>query len=159
MIFLTRHSSRQALACLALASTFATAYAADEAATAAAPAPAESAAPALPAPNPAAEKALNQRFQAILSAFEGKGAMPDAKSFSDEFNKQATPEQIKEVLQQVRQSVGSCRLVAQVRSPLSFAGSYLLQCDKAFVPVDMAVEEKAPYRIHSLLIRSGYWKK
>ena len=38
MIFLTRHSSRQALACLALASTFATAYAADEAANAAAPA-------------------------------------------------------------------------------------------------------------------------
>jgi hypothetical protein len=117
------------------------------------------AAAASPKPNPAAEKALGQRFQSIFAAFEGKAALPDSKSFSEEFNKQVTPEQMKEVLQQVHQSVGACRVAAQMRVPTSYASGYLLQCDKAFVPMDIAVEEKAPYRIHSLLIRPGYWKK
>ena len=53
----------------------------------------------------------------------------------------------------------ACRIAGQVRSPVSYAGSYLLQCDKAFVPMEIAVEDKAPYRIHSMLIRPGYWKK
>ena len=148
----------------------ATAFAADEATPAAGNAPAQQqAAPAAaegqqpaaaPAPNPAAEKALGQRFQAILAAFEGKGALPDAKSFTDDFNQQVTPEQIKETFQQVRQSVGgNCKLTGQMRSPVSFAGGYLLQCEKSYVPMELAVEEKAPYRIQSLLIRGGYWKK
>ena len=147
-----------------LTAAAAAAFAADEAAPAApaaAPASTEAAqAAAAPAPNPAAEKALGQRFQAILAAFEGKGALPDAKSFTDDFNQQVTPEQIKETFQQVRQSVGgNCKLTGQMRSPVSFAGGYLLQCEKSFVPMELAVEEKAPYRIQSLLIRGGYWKK
>ena len=52
-------------------------------APAAAPAPSTEAAPQAPAPNPAAEKALAQRFQALLAAFEGKAAVPDAKTFTE----------------------------------------------------------------------------
>ena len=153
--------SRNALLATLLAAAAATAFAADEAAPAAQAAPAAASAEAqLPAPNPAAEKALGQRFQAILAAFEGKAALPDAKNFTDDFNQQVTPEQIKETFQQVRQSVGgNCKLTGQMRSPVSFAGGYLLQCEKSFVPMELAVEEKAPYRIQSLLIRGGYWKK
>jgi len=156
----TRRWSQPALFILA-AALAAPAFAADPA-PAAAPTPADAAAPQqqqAPKPNPAAEKALGQRFQSIFAAFEGKAALPDSKSFSEEFNKQVTPEQMKEVLQQVHQSVGACRVAAQMRVPTSYASGYLLQCDKAFVPMDIAVEEKAPYRIHSLLIRPGYWKK
>lgn len=154
----TRRWSRQALVTAVLAAAVAApAFAADEAA---APAAAQGdAQQQAPKPNPAAEKALGQRFQSIFAAFEGKAALPDSKNFSEEFNKQVTPDQMKEVLQQVHQSVGACRVAAQMRVPTSYAAGYLLQCDKAFVPMDIAVEEKAPYRIHSLLIRPGYWKK
>lgn len=169
-------ASRQILLCAALtAATWTAAYAAEDtpaaspAATPEAAAPSTSspnaadakqpAAPALPAPNPAAEKALAQRFQSMYAAFEGKAAVPDSKNFTEDFNKEVNTEQIKQVLQQVHQSVGACRIAGQVRSPVSYAGSYLLQCDKAFVPMEIAVEDKAPYRIHSMLIRPGYWKK
>jgi len=155
-----RHGARKALACaLFTGAALSTAFAAD---TTAAPAPAADApqqAQQAPAPNPAAEKALGQRFQSILSALEGKAALPDAKNFTEEFNRQVTKEQMTSVLQQVHDSVGSCRIAGQMRSPVPVATAYLLQCDKAFVPMEISVEEKAPYRIHSLLIQPGFWKK
>lgn len=160
MTRLTHRWSHQALATAVLAATMAApAFAADEPAQAAAPQGDAAAQQQAPKPNPAAEKALGQRFQSIFAAFEGKAALPDSKNFSEEFNKQVSPDQMKEVLQQVHQSVGTCRVAAQMRIPTSYAAGYLLQCDKAFVPMDIAIEEKAPYRIHSLLIRPGYWKK
>ncbi|WP_370681875.1 hypothetical protein [Comamonas sp. GB3 AK4-5] len=162
MIRSTRRWSRQALATTLLAAAVAApAFAAeDNAATApAAPADAQAQQQQAPQPNPAAEKALNQRFQSVFAAFEGKAALPEAKHFTEDFNKQVSAEQMKEVLQQVHQSVGACKIAAQMRSPVSFASGFLLQCEKAFVPMDIAVEDKAPYRIHSLLIRPGYWKK
>lgn len=116
------------------------------------------AAPTLPPPDPAAEKALQQHFQAIFAALQGKAAIPDSKSFSDEFNQQVTAAQLKQVFEQVHQTVGNCRIAGQLKSPVSFVSGYLLQCDKGFVPMDIAVEEKAPYRVHSLLIRPGYAK-
>lgn len=122
-------------------------------ATAAAPA-----APTLPPPDPAAEKALQRHFQAIFTALQGKAAVPDAKNFTDDFNQQVSAAQLKQVFNQVHQTVGDCRIAGQLKSPVSFVGGYLLQCDKGFVPMDIAVEDKAPYRVHSLLIRPGYSK-
>jgi len=147
-----------ALACAAFA---AQAQSTPEAssAPAASAAPSSEAAPQAPAPNPAAEKALAQRFQALLAAFEGKAALPDAKTFTDDFNKQVNGDQMKQVFNDVHQSVGSCKVAAQMTSPTPYITSYLLQCDKAYVPMDIGIEEKAPYRVHSLLIRPGYWKK
>ena len=112
----------------------------------------------MPAPNPAAEKALQQHFQNLFKAFDGKGALPEASKFSEDFNKQVTREQMTEVFKQVRQSVGACKITASERSPISYVKGYLLDCEKAYVPMEIAVEEKAPYRVHSLLIRPGYWK-
>ena len=150
------------LASVFAAASLSAAHAADKAE--AAPA-AQEAAPAgepqgLPAPNAAAEKALGQRFQALFAAFEGKSAIPDSKSFTEDFNQQVNADQMKQVFQQVHQLAGNnCRIVGQVPSPVSYAGSYLLQCEKAYVPMDISVEEKAPYRVQSLLIRPGFMKK
>jgi uncharacterized protein (UPF0297 family) len=116
------------------------------------------AAPNLPPPNPAAEQAVRQHFQTILAALEGKTGVPDAKLFTEEFNEQVNSEQMKTVLSNVHQSVGSCKVAAQMRSPVSYISGYLLQCDKAYVPIELGVEEKAPYRVQSLLIRPGFWK-
>lgn len=126
--------------------------------TAPPPATAPAAAPALPAPNPAAEKALQQHFQSIFNALQGKAVVPESKNFTDDFNAQVTAAQLKQVFEQVHQTVGNCRIAGQLKSPVSFVSGYLLQCDKGFVPMDIAVEDKAPYRVHSLLIRPGYAK-
>lgn len=121
--------------------------------TSAAPAPA---APALPALNPEAEKALEQHFRMIFWALEGKRAVPDAQNFSASFNQQITTEQLQKVFEQVHKNLGNCSLAGQIQSPVSFVGSYLLQCEKGYVPLDIAIEETAPYRVHSLLIRPAY---
>lgn len=143
------------MAALALPTALPTAFAADNNKPAS---PAATPTPQQPLPNPAAEQALKKHFQAIFSAFEGKTAVPDAKNFTEEFNRQASSEQLKQVFAQVHQTVGDCHIAGQMRSPISYIGSYLLQCDKAFVPMDIAVEERAPYRVHSLLIRPSYNK-
>ncbi|MBD9402032.1 hypothetical protein [Comamonas sp. CMM02] len=143
------------MAALVLATALPTAFAADNNKAAG---PAATPTPQQPLPNPAAEQALKKHFQAIFSALEGKTAVPDAKNFTEEFNKQASSDQLKQVFAQVHQTVGDCHIAGQMRSPISYIGSYLLQCDKAFVPMDIAVEERAPYRVHSLLIRPSYNK-
>lgn len=121
---------------------------------------AQTAAPgaAMPAPDPAAEKALQQHFQSLLTALEGKSGLPDAKNFTDDFNQQVNAGQLKQVFDQVHQTVGNCRVAGQLKGPVSFVSSYLLQCDKGFVPMDIAIEDKAPYRMHSVLIRPPYNK-
>lgn len=120
--------------------------------------PATPSAPTLPPRDPAAEKALEQHFQSIFAALQGQSALPDTKNFTDDFNQQVNATQLKQVLGQVHQTVGNCRVAGQLKSPVSFVSGYLLQCDKGFVPMDIAIEDKAPYRVHSLLIRPGYSK-
>jgi len=152
-----RHPSK-CITALVVALALPTTFAADNSKTTnppPEPAPAQLQAPK---PNPAAEQALKKHFQAIFTALEGKAAVPDAKNFTEEFNQQVNGEQLKQVFTQVHQTVGSCRIAGQLRTPISYVGGYLLQCDKAFVPMDIAVEEQAPYRVQSLLIRPGYAK-
>ena len=110
------------------------------------------------APNPAAEKSLQQHFQGLLKALNTQAPIPDSKNFTDEFNQQVKTEQLKQVLEQVHQTVGNCNLVGGLLGPNSMSGSFLLQCDKGFVPIDMAVESKSPYRMHGVLIRPPYAK-
>lgn len=114
--------------------------------------------PKLPPPDPAAEKAVQGYIKALISALNGQGPVLSAASFSEEFNQKITGEQLRQVFTQLHQNLGDCRLVGQVKIPVSFVGSYLLDCSKGYVPVDLAVEDKAPYRIHSLLIRPDYSK-
>ena len=121
------------------------------------PAPATApSAPTVPPRNPEAENALEQHFRTIYWALEGKRAVPDSKNFTESFNKQITTEQLQKVFEQVHQNLGSCSLAGKVQSSISFVGSYLLQCNKGYVPMDIAVEDAAPYRVHSLLIRPAY---
>ena len=98
-------------------------------------------------------------IKALVSAINNQSAFLTKASFTDDFNEKISGDQMTQVFAQVHQSMGDCRLVGQVKTPISFIGSFLLDCQKGFVPVDLAVEDKAPYRIHSLLIRPGYTKQ
>ena len=120
------------------------------------PAP-TAAAPAIP-PNPAAAKAVEQRFHTVFAALDGKAAALDAQLFTDDFNQHVSPAQMRQVFQQLHQEVGKCHISGRMRSPVPVANAYLLQCNKAFVPMEISVEDKAPYRIQSLVIRPGFWK-
>lgn len=113
-------------------------------------------APTPPKPNPEAENALEQHFRMLYWALQGKRAAPEAKNFTESFNKQITTEQLQKVFEQAHQNLGNCSLAGKVQSPVSYVGSYLLQCTKGYVPMDIAIEETAPYRVHSLLIRPAY---
>lgn len=120
--------------------------------------PAMATAPVLPAPDPEAEKALEQKFRAIYWALEGKSTVPDSQNFTENFNNQIKTEQLQQAFTQFHKNLGSCTLAGKLKSPVSFVGSYLLQCEKGFVPIDIAVEQAAPYRVHSLMIRPAYIK-
>ncbi len=106
----------------------------------------------------ATQKALDKRMKAVLDSLEGVGTPLSADMFSEEFGKQAKPEQVQQALKQLHDTVGSCKLAGRVRSPAPDATAYLLDCQKAFVPVEIAVEEKSPNRIQSLLFRASFWR-
>ena len=103
-------------------------------------------------------KALDKRMKAVLDSLEGVGTPLSTDMFSEEFGKQAKPEQVQQALKQLHDTVGSCKLAGRVRSPAPDATAYLLDCQKAFVPVEIAVEEKSPNRIQSLLFRASFWR-
>lgn len=114
--------------------------------------------PQLPAPNPEAAQAVQRAIAALVQAANAQGPSLTTKEFTDSFNEKISAAQLQQVLSQMHQIVGNCSLAGQVPIPVSIVGSYLLNCDKAFVPVELAVEEQAPYRIHTLLIRPSYSK-
>lgn len=118
----------------------------------------QAAQPQLPAPNPEAAQAVQRSIAALVQAANTQGPLLTTKEFTDSFNEKISAAQLQQVLSQMHQIVGNCSLAGQVPIPVSIVGSYLLNCDKAFVPVELAVEEQAPYRIHTLLIRPSYSK-
>lgn len=118
----------------------------------------QAAQPQLPAPNPEAAQAVQRSIAALVQAANAQGPLLTTKEFTDSFNEKISAAQLQQVLSQMHQIVGNCSLAGQVPIPVSIVGSYLLNCDKAFVPVELAVEEQAPYRIHTLLIRPSYSK-
>lgn len=115
--------------------------------------------PQLPAPNPEAAQAVQRSIAALVQAANTRGPLLTTKEFTDSFNEKISAAQLQQALSQMHQIVGNCSLAGQVPIPVSIVGSYLLNCDKAFVPVELAVEEQAPYRIHTLLIRPSYSKR
>ena len=119
---------------------------------------AKQAAAAPSGPSEAVQKALDKRTRAIVDSLEGVGAALNADMFSAEFNKQATPEQVQQAMKQLRDSVGSCKLAGRINSPAPNATAYLLDCQKAFVPLEIGVEEKAPNKIQSLFFRASFWR-
>lgn len=118
----------------------------------------QAAQPQLPAPNPEAAQAVQRSIAALVQAANTQGPLLTTKEFTDSFNEKISAAQLQQALSQMHQIVGNCSLAGQVPIPVSIVGSYLLNCDKAFVPVELAVEEQAPYRIHTLLIRPSYSK-
>ncbi|QNP49295.1 hypothetical protein [Diaphorobacter aerolatus] len=144
-------------AALLAASAASSVFAADDSSSANKPAAA--AATAAPSgPSEAVQKALDKRAKAIVDAFEGVGSALTADMFSAEFNKQATPEQVQQAMKQLRTAVGSCKLAGRINSPAPDGSAYLLDCQKAFVPIEIGVEEKAPNKIQSLLFRASFWR-
>ena len=120
---------------------------------------AKAAAPAVPAnvDAQAADAALRKRLQAVMTAIEGKSKMA-ASNFNEEFLKQSPIDNVQKALDSIRTGVGSCQAVARMESPTPLATSVLLNCTKGFVPMELAVEPKAPYRISGILLRPAFWK-
>ena len=120
---------------------------------------APTAAPAAPAnvDAQAADAALRKRLQAVVTAIEGKSKLASS-NFNEEFLKQSPIDNVQKALDSIRTGVGSCQAVARMESPTPLATSVLLNCTKGFVPMELAVEPKAPYRISGILLRPAFWK-
>lgn len=116
-------------------------------------------APAVPAnvDAQAADAALRKRLQAVVTAIEGKSKLASS-NFNEEFLKQSPIDNVQKALDSIRTGVGSCQAVARMESPTPLATSVLLNCTKGFVPMELAVEPKAPYRISGILLRPAFWK-
>lgn len=121
------------------------------------------AAPAQAAPAPvnvdaaAADAALRKRVQAVLGATEGKNKLA-ASNFSEQFLKNSPVDAVQKALDGLRAGVGSCQPVGRMESPSPLATSLLLNCTKGFVPMELAIEAQAPYRISGILLRPAFWK-
>ena len=153
--------TRHALCLSALLATagFMTGAQAQTDAPAADNAKAAAAAPAVPAnvDAQAADAALRKRLQAVVTAIEGKSKLASS-NFNEEFLKQSPIDNVQKALDSIRTGVGSCQAVARMESPTPLATSVLLNCTKGFVPIELAVEPKAPYRISGILLRPAFWK-
>lgn len=120
---------------------------------------AAAAAPAAPAnvDAPAADAALRKRLQAVVTAIEGKSKLA-ASNFNEEFLKQSPIDNVQKALESIRTGVGSCQAAGRMESTTPLATSVLLNCTKGFVPMELAVEPKPPYRISGILLRPAFWK-
>lgn len=120
---------------------------------------AKAAAPAVPAnvDAQAADAALRKRLQAVVTAIEGKSKLA-ASNFNEEFLKQSPIDNVQKALESIRTGVGSCQAAGRMESTTPLATSVLLNCTKGFVPMELAVEPKPPYRISGILLRPAFWK-
>lgn len=149
----------------------AAAQAQEPAAAAGAPMPAEAAADT-GAPNAAAgtgaaggdaadtaavDAGLRKRLQAVVAALNGKGKLA-ADSFSELFLQQSSVEVVQKALDSLRGNVGACQPVGRMQTSNPAATSVLLNCQKAYMPLELAVANQAPYRITGVLLRPAYWK-
>ena len=153
--------TRHALCLSALLATagFMTGAQAQTDAPAADNAKAAAAAPAVPAnvDAQAADAALRKRLQAVVTAIEGKSKLASS-NFNEEFLKQSPIDNVQKALDSIRTGVGSCQAAGRMESTTPLATSVLLNCTKGFVPMELAVEPKAPYRISGILLRPAFWK-
>ena len=153
--------TRHALCLSALLATagFMTGAQAQTDAPAADNAKAAAAAPAVPAnvDAQAADAALRKRLQAVVTAIEGKSKLT-ASNFNEEFLKQSPIDNVQKALESIRTGVGSCQAAGRMESTTPLATSVLLNCTKGFVPMELAVEPKPPYRISGILLRPAFWK-
>ena len=155
MVFTKTSKALYLTALLASAGFMASAQAQQPAAPAAAPQ--ADAAPAVNVDAAAADAALRKRLQSITTALDGKSKLA-ANNFNEEFLKNSPIDTVQKALDSVRTGVGSCQAVGRMESPTPLATSVLLSCTKGFVPMELAVEPKAPYRISGILLRPAFWK-
>lgn len=105
----------------------------------------------------AADAALKQRLQAVVTAINGKGKIA-ASNFNEQFTKESPVDAVQKALDSLRSGVGNCQPVARMQASNPIATSVLLSCQKGFVPLEIAVEPQAPYRITGMLLHPAYWK-
>ena len=105
----------------------------------------------------AADAALRTRLQAVVTAIDGKSKLA-ANNFNEEFLKNSPIDAVQKALDSVRTGVGSCQPVGRMQTSTPLAASVLLNCTKGFVPMELAIEPKAPYRISGILLRPAFWK-
>lgn len=105
----------------------------------------------------AVDAGLRKRLQAVVAALNGKGKLA-ADSFSELFLQQSSVEVVQKALDSLRGNVGTCQPVGRMQTSNPAATSVLLNCQKAYMPLELAVANQAPYRITGVLLRPAYWK-
>lgn len=105
----------------------------------------------------AVDAGLRKRLQAVVAALNGKGKLA-ADSFSELFLQQSSVEVVQKALDSLRGNVGACQPVGRMQTSNPAATSVLLNCQKAYMPLELAVANQAPYRITGVLLRPAYWK-
>ena len=110
----------------------------------------------VPAQMPQAS-ALVQRFQSFLIAYNGNGALPP-DSLAPQFAQQLSLDQIQKILAGLRGNVGGCQAVGRMQGSDAAGASFLLHCEKGYMPVSINIESQAPFRITGLLIQPTFWK-
>ena len=101
--------------------------------------------------------AVVQRFQSFLIAYNGNGALPP-DSLAPQFAQQLSLNQIQQILAGLRGNVGGCQAVGRMQSSDAAGASFLLHCEKGYMPVSINIESEAPFRITGLLIQPTFWK-
>lgn len=101
--------------------------------------------------------AVVQRFQSFLIAYNGNGALPP-DSLAPQFAQQLSLNQIQQILAGLRGNVGGCQAVGRMQSNDAAGASFLLHCEKGYMPVSINIEPEAPFRITGLLIQPTFWK-
>jgi hypothetical protein len=106
---------------------------------------------------PAVEAALRKRVQAIVAALDGKTKVA-ASNFDEDFLKESPIADVQKAMATVHSNVGTCQQVGRAQGPNPVTIGVLLNCQKAYVPMELAVEPKVPYRITGMLLRPAYGK-
>lgn len=145
------------LAGLVLSAGFSVNALAQDAAAKPAEAPADQAAAQPKVDAAAVDATLKQRLQAVVAAINGKSKIA-ASNFSEPFIKESPVDAVQKAFDSLRSGTGSCQPVGRMQVSNPITASVLLSCQKGFVPLEMAVEPQAPYRITGMLLRPAYWK-
>ena len=101
--------------------------------------------------------AVVQRYQSFLIAFNGNGALPP-DILDPQFLQQVSAAHLQQTLNGLKASVGPCQAVGRMQTTDAATVSFLLNCEKGYVPTNMTIEPRPPYRITGILIQPTFWK-
>lgn len=98
---------------------------------------------------------ITEKLIQVLSRINGDNTNI-ASLFSENFNKLVGKEELEQILADLHITVGKCSVFAKTASLEPAPASYLLQCERGIVPIDITIEKKDPYLITGFFIKTIY---